>query len=348
VPWSQEGPSNGTITYTDDLSARASILINGTAFRLRYTRFSNRGSLAIYVDGVLVGNQSTAGSLTWQSVYERTGLSPGDHTIEIRHGGGGTFIDIDAIEVFAPNPVGTGIYDDRHSSWVYSGNWVSSGQEGPYNRTITYTDDLSARASILINGTAFRLRFTRFSNRGSLSIYVDGQLVATQNASGSLAWQSVYERTGLSPDDHTIEIRHGGGGSFIDIDAIEVFPTPLGTGIYDERQSGLVYSGNWLAGSQEGPYNGTITYTDDLNARASMLFNGTAFRLWFTRFSNRGNLAIYVDGVLVASQSASGSLSWQVAYQRTGLSPGNHTIEIRHGGGSGTFIDIDAIEVFVP
>jgi hypothetical protein len=171
--------------------------------------------------------------------------------------------------------------------------------------------------------------------------------VATQNASGSLAWQSVYERTGLSPGDHTIEIRHGGGGSFIDIDAIEVFPAPLGTGIYDERQPGLVYSGNWLAGSQEGPYNGTITYTDDLNARASILINGTAFRLWFTRFSNRGNLAIYVDGVLVATQSASGSLNWQVAYQRTGLSPGNHTIEVRHGGG-GTFIDFDAIEVFVP
>jgi uncharacterized lipoprotein NlpE involved in copper resistance len=335
---------NQTLSLTSDTSATATIQINGTGFRLRYTRFTNRGTFTVYVDGALVGSVNATGALSWQTVYERRGLSPGVHTIQIRHGGGGSTIDVDAIEVLN-HIAGTGIYDDRHSNWVYSGNWLTESLDGPYNRTITYTGDLSARASILINGTAFRLRYTRFPNRGRLAIFVDGVQVASQSAAGSLSWQMVCERTGLSEGVHTIEIRHGGGGSFIDIDAIEVFPTPLGTGIYDDRHTSWVYSGNWLTAGLDGPYNRTLTYTDDGSARASILINGTAFRLRYTRFPNRGSLAIFVDGVQVATQSATGSLGWQMVYERTGLSEGMHTIEIRRGG-VGSFIDIDAIEVF--
>jgi subtilisin family serine protease len=344
---SQDGPYNRTVTLTNDMSARAAILISGTAFRLRYTRFTNRGSLAIFVDGVQVATQSATGALGWQMVYERTGLSPGDHSIEIRHGGGGSLIDIDAIEVF-PSSVRTGIYDDRHSNWVYSGNWVAAAsQDGPFSRTITLTNDVSARASILINGTAFRLRYTRSTDRGSLAIFVDGVQVATQSATGSTAWQMVYERNGLSAGDHSIEIRHGGGGSLIDVDAIEVFATtPVAAGIYDDRHSSWVYTGNWAAATQDGPYNRTTTYTNDASARASIQINGAGFRLRYTRFTNRGSLAIFVNGSQVASQNARGGLAWQTTYERRGLSSGVHTVEIRHGGGAGSFIDIDAIEVF--
>ena len=344
---SLDGPYNRTITLTNDMSARAAILISGTAFRLRYTRFTNRGSLAIFVDGVQVASQSATGALGWQTVYERTGLSPGDHSIEIRHGGGGSLIDIDAIEVF-PSSVRTGIYDDRHSNWVYSGNWVAAAsQNGPFSRTITLTNDVSARASILINGTAFRLRYTRSTDRGSLAIFVDGAQVATQSATGSTAWQMVYERSGLSAGDHSIEIRHGGGGDFIDIDAIEVFATtPVAAGIYDDRHSSWVYTGNWVTATQDGPYNRTTTYTNDASARASIQINGAGFRLRYTRFTNRGSLAIYVNGSLFAVQNARGGLAWQTTYERRGLSPGVYTVEIRHGGGAGSFIDIDAIEVF--
>jgi hypothetical protein len=39
-------------------------------------------------------------------------------------------------------------------------------------------------------------------------------------------------------------------------------------------------------------------------------------------------------------------VSWQAVYQRTGLTSGVHTIEVRHGGPAGRVIDVDAIEVF--
>jgi hypothetical protein len=56
-------------------------------------------------------------------------------------------------------------------------------------------------------------------------------------------------------------------------------------------------------------------------------------------------MLIFVDGVLVASQSAAGTLNWQTALTWSGLTNGVHTIQIRHNGPPGSFIDVDAIDV---
>jgi hypothetical protein len=344
-----KGPDNNSLSYTTDVNATASIKIRGTAFRLFYTKASNRGGLGIYVDEQKVADVNANGSFAWQSVYEQRGLSSGVHTVEIRHGGAvGAPIDIDAIEVFSPTTVGTGVYDDRHPSWIYNGGWLGWGGSGPYSGTLTHSSDLSARATIQINGTAFRLFYTKASNRGILGIYVDGQKVADVNANGPLAWRSVYEQRGLSSGVHTVEVRHGGGGTFIDIDAIEVFTsTPVGAGIYDDRDANWLYNGGWLRWGGSGPSSGTVSYTSNQTARATIQINGTAFRLYYTRASNYGTLGIYVDGQKVADVNANGPLAWRSVYEQRGLSSGIHTVEVRHGGG-GTFIDIDAIEVFVP
>ncbi|MEY3284357.1 MAG: hypothetical protein RIR86_2370, partial [Acidobacteriota bacterium] len=155
-----------------------------------------------------------------------------------------------SLEVNTAAPVGVGIYDDSNSNWVYGGAWASSsGMAGPYNGTLSMSSDLNATARIYINGTAFRLRYTRNQNRGVLGVYVDGAKVADIYANtSSLSWQTVYQRTGLSSGVHLIEIHHEGGaaGSIIDIDALEVYapptPTPLGVGIYDDTHENWSYT----------------------------------------------------------------------------------------------------------
>ncbi|MFN6203718.1 MAG: hypothetical protein ACK496_14740, partial [Acidobacteriota bacterium] len=336
------GPYNGTLSMSSDLNATARIYINGTAFRLRYTRNQNRGVLGVYVDGAKVADiYANTSSLSWQTVYQRTGLSSGVHLIEIRHEGGaaGSIIDIDALEVYAPptpTPLGVGVYDDWHENWAHTGTWgVYSGYAGPHNGTLTASSDTNARASIQINGSAFRLRYTRNPFRGTFGIYVDGSKVADVNAyNSSLSWQSIFQKADLSNGVHTIEVRHGGGavGSVIDIDALEVYvpvvPTPLGPGIYDDTHANWSYTGNWTnASSLTGPHSGTLAHTTDLSARASIEINGTAFRLRYTRNQYRGTIGVYVDGSKVADVNAiSSSLSWQTVYELTGLSAGVHTI----------------------
>jgi hypothetical protein len=170
------------------------------------------------------------------------------------------------------------------------------------------------------------------------------------SATGSLGWQTVYERRGLSPGVHTIQIRHGGGGGFIDVDAIEVFtptiPAAVGVGVYDNAHPNWTYAGSWMDwAGQAGAHSQTLSMTSDTSATATIQINGTAFRLRYTRFTNRGSLLIFVDGVLVASQSAAGTLNWQTVLTWSGLTNGVHTIVIRHNGPPGSFIDVDAIDV---
>ncbi|MFN7621541.1 MAG: hypothetical protein ACK5RS_00180, partial [Acidobacteriota bacterium] len=224
------GPYNGTLATSSDASARASIQINGTSFRLRYSRTAYRGIIQLFVDGVKVDDiNAYSVSTNWQAVYQRTGLSSGVHTIEIRHGGtAGSIIDVDALEVFSPpTPVGVGVYDNTNTNWVYTGTWSNqSGLTGPFNGTLATSSDPSARASIQINGTAFRLRYTTNQNRGVFGVYVDGTKVAEIYANTSnLSWQTLYQRRGLTTGVHTIEIRREGGaaGSLIEVDALEVY-----------------------------------------------------------------------------------------------------------------------------
>ncbi|MFN6201339.1 MAG: hypothetical protein ACK496_02525, partial [Acidobacteriota bacterium] len=359
---SLSGPHAGTLRYTTALNATASIQFSGHAFKIRYTRNQYRGKIAIYVDGVKVTDvDAFNATLAWQAVYHQTGLTNGNHTLEIRHGGGpaGSIIDIDALEVISPpTPVGVGTYDDNNYNWTYSGNWsTASGLTGPYSGTLQFTANLNATASIQINGSAFRLRYTRNQYRGILAVYVDGAKITEINAYlATTAWQGVFQRSGLASGIHTIEIRHGGGpaGSIIDIDALEVFapptPTPLGIGLYDDTHPSWSLTGAWNNSiGLTGPYSGTLSQTNDLNATMSIQINGTSFRLLHSKNSASGTIVIYVDGVKVADINATQTNQmWQSTYEKSGLTSGVHTIEIRHGGAAGRVIDIDALEVYEP
>ena len=350
---------SGTLMWSSDPRAIASVQISGTAFRLRYTKSNNRAIHAIYVDGLKVADvNANSPTVAWQSVYEKTGLTAGLHTIEVRHGGPtGSFIDVDAIEVFSPSapaPLGAGVYDDSHANWVLTGAWVQNqGTSGPFNNSFTLTSDTSARASFQISGSAFRFRYTRAANRGVITVYIDGVKDVDLNASSTaLAWQAVYTRTGLTTGNHTIELRHGGGaaGSHIDFDALEAFspPVPLGIGLYDDRHSNWIYNGSWTKGAAASAFGGTLSWSSDKGAVAAIQISGAAFRLRYTKSTNRAIHAVYVDGLKVGDFNAySATVAWHAVFEKTGLSAGVHTIEIRHGGGpAGSFIDVDALEVF--
>ncbi len=218
------GPYNGTDHYSNDLAATASFTFRGSGFIFKYLTYSNRGSIEVWIDGVKVDTLNAYGAaLVWQTTYTRSGLSAGTHTVVFKHGGpSGSYIDVDSIQVLAP--VGLGVYDDTNPAWTYTGSWTAVTTTGPYNGTDHYSSDLTATASLTFNGSSFSFVYLTYSNRGSIEVWIDGVKVDTINAnSAALVWQTTYTRSGLSAGAHTVVFKHGGpGGTFIDIDAIQI------------------------------------------------------------------------------------------------------------------------------
>jgi hypothetical protein len=123
-------------------------------------------------------------------------------------------------------------------------------------------------------------------------------------------------------------------------------PTPVGAGIHDNISESIVYSGNWQPNvGAVGPYDGTMHYTTQQGAKASLTFTGTSVSLIYTKHTNRGNILISIDGGPPVTVNAYNKTTvWQSRWNSPQLSPGVHTIVIEHPVGT-HFIDVDGFEV---
>ena len=152
---------------------------------------------------------------------------------------------------------GAGVYDNADGNWSYNGSWVAFSGSAPYtNNTTNYTAGVGDTASFTFSGTQFILTYTQAPNRGDIDVYVDGNRVATINATGSLAWQKTYTSPVFPAGTHVVEFKHaGGGGAYIDVDAIQVLATLApGVGVYDDSNTNWSYSSGWASYDGSNPY----------------------------------------------------------------------------------------------
>jgi len=119
---------------------------------------------------------------------------------------------------------GVGVYDDTHANWSYSGSWVAYSGSVPYaNNTVHYTAVVGDTATFTFNGTQFVLTYTRAPNRGNIGVFVDGAKIFTINATGALQFEKTYNSPVFSSGTHIVQFKHeGGGGAYIDVDAIQI------------------------------------------------------------------------------------------------------------------------------
>ena len=115
-------------------------------------------------------------------------------------------------------------YDDGNGNWSYTGSWaMGSGFSGAYSGTLHYTGTMGDMATFVFNGSQFKLSYTQDVNRGKMDVYVDGDKVGTINANGAFAWQETYTSPVYLAGTHVVQFKHaGGGGAYIDVDAIDV------------------------------------------------------------------------------------------------------------------------------
>ena len=241
------------------------------------------------------------------------------------------------------------IYDNTDAGWTYTGTWTAStGVAGAYNNTFKYTGTTGDKATFTFSGTQFILTYTQNTNRGNIEVRVDGNLVTTINANGSLLFQKTYTSPTYASGTHTVEFRNmGGPGAYIDIDAIQILSSAApGAGTYDNTDGNWTYTGTWTASTGvAGAYNNTFKYTGTTGDKATFTFSGTQFVLIYTQNTNRGNIEVRVDGNLVTTINANGALSFQRTYTSPTYASGTHTVEFKNAGGPGIYIDIDAIHI---
>jgi uncharacterized protein YkwD len=118
-----------------------------------------------------------------------------------------------------------------------------------------------------------------------------------------------------------------------------------------QSASAVRYAGSWATYESTSASGGTYRRSSTQGSAATYTFSGTGVR-WIGIRSSAGGIAeVRLDGLLVANvdQYASAN-SWQrVLFERTGLSSGSHTLEVRVKGtknssSSGYRTYIDAFE----
>ncbi|WP_220182801.1 glycosyl hydrolase family 95 catalytic domain-containing protein [Sphaerisporangium album] len=113
----------------------------------------------------------------------------------------------------------------------------------------------------------------------------------------------------------------------------------LGMGAQPGNPGGLVndteltYDANWYHTTARGygDYNDDTHHSNTVNAAASYTFTGTGVEYLSERFSDMGNVDVYIDNVFQqnVNLNVSGARqAQQVVYSKTGLSNGQHTIRI--------------------
>ncbi|MFI6436071.1 beta-galactosidase [Streptomyces sp. NPDC050759] len=172
---------------------------------------------------------------------------------------------------------------------------------------------------------------------------------------------AVVDTARMNPDTKTQfhVLRHGNSTSTA-VDkthiSLDFNAQPAGDTTYtwDDPDSALQYAGSWSHVANQsytgGDYKKTESFSNKAGDSLTVPFDGTAIRWIGSKTNNHGNADVYLDGTKVATVDDSGSENQAVVFQKTGLTPGAHTLKIvvsgTHSSGStDNYVAIDAIDV---
>ena len=243
-----------------------------------------------------------------------------------------------------------GVYDNTDTKITYSSGWMVEAGSGAYGGSHHYSTSLNKTATFAFKGRQISLLYTGFTNRGTVEIKIDGQVVDTLNQyAPALTWMKRWNSPVLDNEGpHILTLTHK-TGTIVTVDAIEVRNNEVvGPGVYDDKDSAILYFGSWADWPATGPYDGSMKYTNDTQASASLSFYGMQVSLIFTKYTTRGNISIQIDDeepILLDQYST--DLLWQQRWDSPELEEGTHTITLTHPGGT-KYIDIDALIITYP
>lgn len=120
---------------------------------------------------------------------------------------------------------------------------------------------------------------------------------------------------------------------------------PMIAGTYDDTDSHLTYTGNWISQTgQPGAEGGTLHVSSTLNNTITFRFIGDQLRIIYQSGASLGYMTAVIDGTAFPPLNQSGSPSTRSEWAVTGLSTTTHTVTLTHSSGGSVNID----QVIIP
>lgn len=356
--WTAGSPNaayyNNTIHWSATAGSFTEYVFNGTSAKWYASKNADQGKADVYVDGALdatvdLYSATTIGSA---SVYTKTGLASGSHTIKVvvrsdkNASSGGYYVTVDAFEYGGGGSGGTG---DVTAPAAIANLAAGSATSGSLQLTWTAPGDDGN------TGTA-----TGYDIRYSTSAITAGNWASATQATGEPAPAAAgtnqsFTVTGLSASTtyyfamKTLDEASNASGLSNAASGTTTAALPSKT---DDANAAITYSGAWNTGSPNAAYyNSTIHWSTTAGSYAEYAFMGTSVKWYASQKSDQGKADVYIDGALDATvdlYGASPSLSAAV-YSKTGLTVGTHTIKVvvradKNAASGGYYVTVDAFE----
>jgi len=368
------GWSAGTASFNRSAGARATFAFTGTSIRWIGFRAYWAGIANLYLDGVFVSEIDLyePDERPQTTVFSRTGLSPGSHTIVVESTGrknalaSDDAVVVDAFDVgpsAVPPADGTRI-DETAASVQFSSGWGSDRSIAWSGGSAAASRSPSARATLTFTGTSATWVGVRGPDTGYALVYLDGAFQAEVDTYSPVEVQApIYQAGNLAPGRHTLAImpmgytRPGAIDSLVFIDAFDVRSR------FEDRDAAIGYSPDWSQNETRQAFSGasglmgtgTAAVSSTPGGQAAFAFNGTAVSWIGAPGPSRGIARVYVDGVYTADVDtyAAADQVRAVMFTASGLADAAHTLTIEVTGtqnpaSAGASIVVDAFDVVLP
>ena len=358
--WTSEALSSysgGISKYSNQKWATITFSFNGTGFKWYGLANKYKGIANVYVDGVKYSVDTySSTSVNQKLFFEKTGLTNGTHTvrIEVTGLGNGSYINIDKLDIIGGNlvPVAINSYEENNPYIYYSGSWNTESMNSYSAGVSKYSNQKGASINFTFNGTGFRWYGLANIHKGVANVYVDGTKYSVNTYSSTTINNKLFfEKNGLQNGKHTvkIEVSDTTPGKYINIDNIDIINGSIlsDTKTYEEDDSLIKYSGNWISESLSSYSGGKSKYSNQKGGTITFSFNGTGFKWYGLANKYKGIANVYVDGVKYSVNTYSAStVNQKLFFEKTGLTNDTHTVRIEVTGmGNGSYINIDKLDI---
>jgi hypothetical protein len=216
----------------------------------------------------------------------------------------------------------------QYDGWRGFNNSNASG--GAYRSSNLNNDAVTYSFS----GTSIKWISRKGPNAGIASVTIDGVSRGTYDLySSSVLWKQQILFDGLVAGAHKIVLKVTGTRNSSATDyhvALDGFLVGGSTAPVQENVLAVQYN-NWLGKTQNLASGGSYRSNGTLGAVTRFRFNGTSINFVTARGPNYGKVNVLIDGVFKSSglDLYAAAQQWQYWLSYSGLTSGNHTIEIR-------------------
>jgi hypothetical protein len=289
------GAYKSDIRVSNNINNTATTYFDGEQIEIGYALGPSMGFLEVIVDGAIVATLGQGAAVYTTGLFWNSGpaaFSDNVHKLVLRHGVGGTKANFDyltvypALDLIPPGQIVDLIATTGATTGKVTLKWTSTG------------DDMNV-------GTAhhYEVRYFLFPIPTDCPTdWATGSPI-TMNLpkpaiSGTLQQVTL---SGLAPGIHYDfciaawdEAGNMGTPSNVD-DAIALAGVPYGTGTYDDRNIGWVYTGNWKLVNNNNARNNTLHISSGLNDSALFYFTGNQFVFSYITGPLGGLVDVYID-----------------------------------------------------